>query len=103
LDEKQTLDIGLQTLDKNTPLLSGEAGRGFLFLSPPFSRRQKRRLPIFKEIQDSRIDPLTFNLFFYNGKIKSGEEMGASYFGKKLDNLKRWTIGGSLRDIENTK
>lgn len=37
---------------------------------------QERRLPIFKEIQDSIIDPLTFNLFFYDGKIKSGGEMG---------------------------
>ena len=43
---------------------------------------QERRLPIFKEIQDSIIDPLTFNLFFYDGKIKSGGEMGALYFDR---------------------
>jgi hypothetical protein len=48
-------------------------------ISPPFSRRQKRRLPIFKEIQDSRsrLAPFFGEIYFvrklkdfYKEKVK---------------------------------
>jgi hypothetical protein len=63
-------------------------------ISPPFSRRQKRRLPIFKEIQDSRsrLSPLfRGNIFcekverFLQGKGEEEMEGSIENLGLRID------------------